>query len=89
MKYLRENFSHLVVVDYEMFNPNDAFGKVMVRNFESRGCSLVGIEFFNSLKDIKSEYDEIFADEDSTHTFEILDMNDVTKFCIDQKETTR
>ena len=27
-------FTNLVWVDYEMFNKNDAFGKVMVRNFE-------------------------------------------------------
>lgn len=27
-------FSEVAFIDYEMFNASDAFGKVMVRNFE-------------------------------------------------------
>jgi len=30
-------------MDYEMFNPNDPFGKMMVKNFELKGCPLIGI----------------------------------------------
>jgi len=31
---LGKNFKILFLLDYEMFNPNDNFGKMMVKNFE-------------------------------------------------------
>ena len=34
-----------------MFNPDDRFGKMMVQNFESRGCPLVGIHKYRTLED--------------------------------------
>lgn len=89
LQYLSDNFTNLVVVDYEMFNGNDPFGKVMVRNFEARGCSLAGISFFDSLKGIREQYETIFSKEDFTQNFEIYDMNDVSKLCIDQTEYQR
>jgi len=33
----------LASVNYEMINPDDQFGKMMVRNLEDRGCQLLGI----------------------------------------------
>ena len=33
----------LVYVNYEMINPNDQFGRMMVENLEARGCQLLGI----------------------------------------------
>eukprot|EP00050_Salpingoeca_kvevrii_P008590 m.303806 g.303806 ORF g.303806 m.303806 type:complete len:303 (+) comp16234_c0_seq1:22-930(+) len=30
-------------VNYEMVNPHDAFGQVMLRNLQSRGCALLGL----------------------------------------------
>ena len=40
-------------MDYEMFNGNDGFGKMMVKNFKSRGIPLYSIHDFNDLKQIK------------------------------------
>jgi len=31
-------------MDYEMFGPNDRFGKMMIKNFKQRGIELVGID---------------------------------------------
>ena len=31
--FLRNSLSNFALVDYEMFNPNDAFGRRMVQNF--------------------------------------------------------
>ena len=33
----------LAFVNYEMINPDDQFGRMMVENLENRGCQLLGI----------------------------------------------
>lgn len=43
MGFINQNFSLAFVFDYEMYNPNDRFGQMMVKNFNQRGCPLVGI----------------------------------------------
>ena len=35
--------STLAFVNYEMINPDDQFGSMMVENLENRGCQLLGI----------------------------------------------
>ena len=34
LKFIHDSFRLNWVFDYEMFNPNDRFGKMMVKNFE-------------------------------------------------------
>jgi len=42
--WIRDYFTgDFVSVNYEMINPDDAFGKMMVTNLEERGCQLLGI----------------------------------------------
>ncbi|MEW5297761.1 MAG: hypothetical protein WDW36_000945 [Sanguina aurantia] len=41
--WLGEYFSNAAMVVYEQVNPNDAFGRQMVSNLESRGCPLRGL----------------------------------------------
>ncbi len=36
-------FQNIVMLNYEMINPDDQFGRVMIENLEERGCSLQGI----------------------------------------------
>lgn len=43
LAFIRQNFRLCWVFDYEMFNPLDRFGKMMVQNFDARGCHLTGI----------------------------------------------
>lgn len=41
---ISSSFPVSFVVSYEQINPHDAFGKQMVRNLQSRGCALLGLE---------------------------------------------
>lgn len=43
MAFINQNFNLAFVFDYEMYNPHDRFGQMMVKNFDVRGCPLVGI----------------------------------------------
>ena len=45
---MAKKFKNLVWVDYEMFNKNDGFGKVMVKNFEGMGIPLYSISDFEN-----------------------------------------
>jgi len=56
LKFLVEKFENFQFMDYEMFNGQDRFGKMMVKNFQERGCPLKGIGFFTSLTGIKEWY---------------------------------
>jgi hypothetical protein len=40
LKFLIEKFENFQFMDYEMFNGQDRFGKMMVKNFQERGCPL-------------------------------------------------
>ena len=51
---MTKKFNNLVWVDYEMFNQNDGFGKVMVKNFEGMGIPLHSIVDFDNINQIKS-----------------------------------
>lgn len=84
LKKIRERFTNAVIVDYEMFNPEDSFGRMMVQNFNSRGLPLYGMDFFNSLKGIKEAYNLL-----GFEAVEVLDMNKVTTLCIDPLEHQR
>jgi len=84
LAYFRNHFKNIIFVDYEMFNPNDGFGKMMVDNFKSRGVPLYGINFFNSLQDIKTHYTQI-----GFENLQIFDMNKVSAECLDQEEYGR
>lgn len=64
-----------------MFNGNDQFGRMMVKNFEYRGCPLIGIEGFSSMDDHKKRLLEVgFKD------VEIEDMKTLYKKGSDREE---
>lgn len=42
--------------DYEMYNPHDRFGQLMVKNFELRGCPLIGMHKYPDLADQHIRY---------------------------------
>lgn len=54
-----EYFEALCVMDYEMFNGSDGFGKMMVKNFKSRGIPLSSIHDFGSIEQIKKIYEDL------------------------------
>jgi hypothetical protein len=41
-----------------MYDPNDRFGQMMVKNFTSMGCPLVGIYKYPNLKDQFTRFEE-------------------------------
>lgn len=51
LKFINKEFSFAYFFDYEMYDPNDRFGQMMVRNFNMMGCPLVGIYKYPNLKD--------------------------------------
>lgn len=50
------HFDICFFLDYEMFNPHDRFGEMMVKNFASRGCPLIGIEAYPMMEDQKNRF---------------------------------
>jgi tRNA wybutosine-synthesizing protein 4 len=59
LNWMTSFFENVSIVNYEMINPHDSFGKMMVSNiqvrikilnwFEERGCKLLGIKDCDSL----------------------------------------
>jgi hypothetical protein len=56
IKYIHDHFRLCWFFDYEMFNPLDRFGKMMVQNFDARGCHLVGILKYPLLDDQRRRF---------------------------------
>ena len=59
LKYIADTYLFSWIFDYEMFNPNDRFGKMMVQNFEIRGCPLIGISKYPSLEDQMKRFESV------------------------------
>lgn len=76
-------FDCLALLDYDMVNPNDPFGKMMVYNFRQRGIPLVGMTFFDSLAKVRLEY------ENRGLHVDIASMKDMYYKWIDQSERLR
>jgi len=55
---------------YEQIHPNDAFGQVMIRNLQTRGCPIVGIYDFPDLESQKRRFLNLGCDK-----VDAFDMN--------------
>ena len=49
-------FEKAGILNYEMINPHDALGKVMIENVESRGCRLLGLRVVDTLDKQKERF---------------------------------
>lgn len=76
-------FDCLALLDYDMVNPNDPFGKMMVYNFKQRGIPLIGMDFFESLAKVKQSL------ESRGLAVEIASMRDMYYKHLDQQERAR
>ena len=56
MGYINKTFNLAFVFDYEMYNPNDRFGQMMVKNFDIRGIPLVGIYKYPEMNNQHERY---------------------------------
>jgi hypothetical protein len=58
VSYINKKFNLAFIFDYEMYNPHDRFGQLMVKNFDLRGCPLIGIHKYPDLKDQHLRYEK-------------------------------
>lgn len=49
-------FENAAILNYEMINPHDNLGKVMVENVEARGCKLLGLKEIDSIEEEKKRF---------------------------------
>jgi len=81
MSYINKVFNLAFMFDYEMYNPNDRFGQMMVKNFEMRGCPLLGIHKYPLLEDQTQRYIK-----SSFKRTEVFTMQQVYYECIDKAD---
>ena len=83
LDFVNDTFGCVAMLDYDMYNPFDPFGKMMLHNFKQRGIPLVGMPFFSSLADIKQHYEK------RGMTCEIHSMRQMYYELLDQEERKR
>lgn len=81
ISYIRKQFNLAFLFDYEMYNPSDRFGQMMVKNFNERGCPLVGINKYASFNSQHERYQNA-----GWQRTEVYTMKDVYNECIDKSE---
>lgn len=65
----------LSFINYEMINPQDKFGQMMVENLENRGCQLLGIHECPSIESQKERMQKLLEAEGVTVKTECIPMN--------------
>ena len=73
-----------VFVTYEQIKPLDAFGAMMVRNIQQRGCPLKSIHQYPTLEALTNRYKEL-----GYRSVNVRDMNDVYYHYIDSLDRQR
>ena len=76
----------LSLLNYEMINPNDNFGQMMVDNLKDRGCELLG---FDDCPDLNAQILRIESNWDPTVEVHALDMFQVYQKSLDTAEKQR
>jgi len=67
--------SDLSFINYEIINPNDKFGQMMVENLENRGCQLLGIHECPSIESQKERMQKLLEAEGVSVKTECIAMN--------------
>jgi len=76
-------FEHVALISYDMINPQDAFGRMMVENITSRGIRLPGLLSCPTLETQTKRFRQVFS-----HV-EALTMLDIYKTSVDPEERRR
>ncbi|KAL4463936.1 hypothetical protein ABPG74_005873 [Tetrahymena malaccensis] len=84
LKSIASTFDLVYFSSYEMFNPNDPFGKMMVKNFDRKGCPLVGIHDYPTLDSQHQRLAKL-----GFNTNEVYHMLDIYNKFTDQNERKR
>lgn len=77
-------FNVVHFLNYEMFNPNDQFGRMMVKNFAQKGYSLVGINDYPTMDSQSKRMKTL-----NFSRVEIYDMLDIYRNYCEQQERKR
>ena len=84
LEWASRSFPRLAAVLYENIRPDDAFGAMMIRNFEARGIPLQGIRAHPDLPSQRARFLDAGLEEAFSMT-----MRDVYDDCIRQDEKAR
>eukprot|EP00271_Cylindrocystis_brebissonii_P015015 TRINITY_DN36891_c0_g1_i1.p1 TRINITY_DN36891_c0_g1~~TRINITY_DN36891_c0_g1_i1.p1 ORF type:complete len:366 (-),score=61.06 TRINITY_DN36891_c0_g1_i1:460-1557(-) len=84
IEWAARKFPTSAFVVYEQIRPEDAFGLQMVRNLQSRGCGLLGIEDTPSLDAKERRFLDL-----GFQRAEALDMNTIYHRCLDPADRRR
>ncbi|ORE06106.1 leucine carboxyl methyltransferase [Rhizopus microsporus var. microsporus] len=84
LRWITDNMINVMFVLYEQIKPDDAFGKMMIKNLKSRDIDLKGIYQFPELEDQKRRFID-YGWQDAT----AIDINTVHDKCISKEELTR
>lgn len=84
LKWITDNMKNTLFALYEQIQPDDAFGKMMIRNLKSRNIDLKGIHAFPDL----GHQEKRFLDLGWQHA-KAVDINTIHDKYLDRKEITR
>lgn len=76
LKWVSDTFADVAVLNYEMINPSDKFGQMMIENLEQRGCNLLG---YKECPTIESQIERMKQNFGENSQAECIPMNEVYK----------
>lgn len=84
LKWITKNTSNVMFTLYEQIKPDDAFGKMMIRNLKSRNIDLKGIHEFPDLEHQKKRFKDLGWQHAAA-----IDINTVHDQCVSKEEMAR
>jgi tRNA wybutosine-synthesizing protein 4 len=84
MKYFADSFDTVYFMNWEMMRLKDAFGQVMIQNFEARGYDLLGINEYPDVPSLQKRFKDL-----GYTNVEVFDMLDVYNKHLNQDERKR
>lgn len=71
-------------VNYDPFQPNDRFGKMMCENLRARNCPLLSVHAYPTIPDLIQRFEKLGYDD-----VNILDMDAIYRECLDRVDILR
>ncbi|GAA5813458.1 hypothetical protein MFLAVUS_006936 [Mucor flavus] len=84
LKWITDTMTNTAFVLYEQIHPEDAFGKMMIRNLKSRNIDLKGIYAFPDLIHQENRFKDL-----GWQSATAVDINTIHDKCLDRQEITR
>lgn len=84
LKWITETMKNTMFVLYEQIRPDDAFGKMMIRNLKSRNIELKGIHAYRDLEHQEKRFIDL-----GWQAAKAIDINEVHDKYTNQEEIAR